>query len=358
MKFIDLQSQYNTYKIEILEALQKVLNRAHFTLGEEVSLLEDALADFVRVKYAITTSSGTDSLLIALLALGIGKEDEVITVPFTWISTVSAIHLVGAHPVFVDINPKTYLMDENLLEEKITPRTKAIIPVSLFGQMPDFSSINAIAKKYNLAVIEDGAQSFGAEQNEIKSGSASLIGITSFFPSKPLGCYGNGGALFTNNEGLAKKMKMIRNHGQGPDDLHHFVGINGRMDTLQAAILLAKLPYYLDEIQQRQKIAKRYSENFSYPPFIKKGNTHTFAQYTIRVENRDKVITHLKNQGIPSRVYYPYCIYEHPGYHFLQQGNFPESEKATREVLSIPLHPWLTEISQTQIIESLQCKLV
>ncbi len=355
LEFFELHSQCKAYREEIAEALGRVLDHTQFILGEEVALLESVLAEFLGVKHAIATSNGTDSLLIALLALGIGRGDEVITVPFTWISPVSMICSVGAYPVFVDIDPKTYCIDSSLIEEKITSRTKAIMPVSLFGQMPNFTEINALANKYNLAVIEDGAQSFGSEQKGVKSGGASLIGSTSFFPSKPLGCYGDGGALFTCDDQLAEKCKMLRNHGKGGDQLHHMRGINGRMDTLQAAILLAKFPFFLEEIKMRQRVAKRYSEHLPHPPFIEEGNTHIFAQYTIRVDNRDEVAAHLARQKIPTRVYYPHCAYEHPGYAFLQQGCFPESEKATRQVLSLPFHPWLEERDQIRVIEALQC---
>lgn len=363
MEFIDLKTQYAHYKNEINERIQRVLNHGHFIMGPEISELEQTLAQFVGVKHCITVASGTDSLEIALRALGIGPGDEVITVPFTWISTAEVISLVGAKPVFVDIEPVSYNIDINQIESAITPRTKAIIPVSLFGQMPDFEKINAIAAKHHLAVIEDAAQSFGASQNGKRSCGVTLIGSTSFFPAKPFGCYGDGGALFTNDDSLAEKMRAIRTHGGIRRHEHTLVGMNGRFDTLQAAVLLAKFPHFQWEIEQRSRIGARYTEMLrgilSLPnsvPEVINGNTHVYAQYTIRVPARDNLSAKLKSLGIPTAVYYPKCLHEQPvfqhlGYKF---GDFPVAEKASREVLSLPMHPFLSEADQNLIVSSIE----
>jgi len=355
MEFIDLKAQYRAYLDEINERISKVLEHGQFIMGPEIEELEERLARYVGVKHAITVASGTMALEIALRALNIGPGDEVITVPFTWISTAEVILLVGAKPVFVDIDPVTYNIDPTKIEDAITERTKAIIPVSLFGQMPDFSKINEIAKKYDLAVIEDGAQSFGAEQNGKKSCGVSLIGCTSFFPAKPLGCYGDGGAIFTDDDELAFKMKAIRNHGGIVKYEHKFIGTNGRLDTIQAAVLLVKLDHFDDELKKREYIGARYSEMLKEcctVPEIMPGNTHVYAQYTIRVKNRQKVIEHLRKNGIPTAIYYPKCLHEQPVFSHLgyRLGDFPESERASREVLSLPMHPFLREEDQERIV--------
>jgi UDP-2-acetamido-2-deoxy-ribo-hexuluronate aminotransferase len=368
--------------------------------------LEEVLATYVGVKHCITCASGTDSLEIALRALGIGPGDEVITVPFTWISTAEVIGLVGAKPVFVDIEPATFNINVDLIGAAVTPRTKAIIPVSLFGQMPDYSRINAIAAKYGIAVIEDGAQSFGATQrtapstiHRMERGSSdphsvsslqpranvnvrtpslsdpmveergeeitrrscgvTLIGSTSFFPAKPLGCYGDGGALFTNDDALAEKMRAIRTHGALKRHNHPFLGMNGRFDTLQAAVLLAKLPHFDWEVQERTRIGARYTALLSSvlcPPSVTPGNTHVYAQYTIRVPNRDAVAAKLKEKRIPTAVYYPKCLHEQPVFagNGSKWGDFPESEKASREVLSLPMHPFQTEADQDRVVEAVR----
>jgi UDP-2-acetamido-2-deoxy-ribo-hexuluronate aminotransferase len=331
-------------------------------MGPEVAELEQALAGYVGVKHAITVSSGTDSLEIALRALNIGPGDEVITVPFTWISSAEVIGLVGARPVFVDIEAATYNINANLIESAITPRTKALLPVSLFGQMPDYDRINAIAAKHGIPVIEDGAQSFGATQRGRRSCGVTTIGSTSFFPAKPLGCYGDGGALFTNDDGLAEKMKAIRTHGGIKRHHHPFLGMNGRFDTLQAAILLAKLPHFDREVKERSRIGARYSAFLNgscVVPAIPPENTHVYAQYTIRVPNRDKTAERLKSAGIPTAVYYPKCLHEQPVFAQLgcKWGDFPQSEKASREVLSLPMHPFLSEADQDKVIDALNQEL-
>lgn len=377
MEFIDLKEQYRRYKQEIDERMHRVLDHGHFIMGHEMADLEQSLARYVGVKHCITVASGTDSLEIALRALGVGLGDEVITVPFTWISTAEVIGLVGARPVFVDIEPASYNIDVDRMAAAITPRTKALLPVSLFGQMPDYDRINAIAAKHNLPVIEDGAQSFGATQNGTRSCGVTLIGSTSFFPAKPLGCYGDGGALFTSNDCLAEKMKAIRTHGGLKRHHHPYLGMNGRFDTLQAAVLLAKLPHFEDEVRARNRIGARYTQLLSslrsqlsqrqsgsdlnpqpQPPVVAAGNTHVYAQYTIRVLDRDQVGEKLKAAGIPTAVYYPKCLHEQPVFAGCGKwGDFPEAEKASREVLSLPMHPFLTESDQDRIVSALSSAL-
>lgn len=358
MEFIDLKEQYRRYKTEIDERIHRVLAHGHYIMGPEVAELEQALANYVGVKHSISVSSGTDSLEIALRALGIGPGDEVITVPFTWISSAEVIGLVGARPVFVDIEAATYNINIDLIESAITSRTKALLPVSLFGQMPDYDRINAIAAKHGISVIEDGAQSFGATQRGRRSCGVTTIGSTSFFPAKPLGCYGDGGALFTEDDNLAEKMKAIRTHGGLKRHHHPLLGVNGRFDTLQAAVVLAKLPHFEWEVHERARIGARYTASLGRHcavPAIAPGNTHVYAQYTIRLPERDKVGERLKALGIPSAVYYPKCLHEQPVFAGLgyKWGDFPESEKTSREVLSLPMHPFLNEADQDNIINAL-----
>lgn len=393
MQFIDLQAQYKAYQAEIDGRIRTVLGHGHFIMGPEIAELEQVLASYVGVKHCITVASGTASLEIALRALGVGPGDEVVTVPFTWISSAEVIGLVGAKPVFVDIEAQTYNIDVDLIEAAITPRTKAILPVSLFGQMPDYHRINAIAARHNLPVIEDAAQSFGATQrlpatNDTlaptggegrgegairRSCGVTLIGSTSFFPAKPLGCYGDGGALFTSDDTLAEKMRAIRTHGGQKRHHHPFLGMNGRFDTLQAAVLLAKFPHFEWEVQARGRVGARYTELLSsvFPPpssvprppssapAVVPGNTHVYAQYTIRVPNRDEVGEKLKTQGIPTAIYYPKCLHEQPVFATCgnKWGDFPEAEKASREVLSLPMHPFLSEADQGRVVTVLKSAL-
>jgi len=362
MEFIDLKEQYRRYKSEIDERIQRVLDHGHFIMGPEIAELEQALSTYVGVKHCITVASGTDSLEIALRALGIGPGHEVITVPFTWISTAEVIGLVGARPIFVDIEPATYNINVDLIEPAITSRTKAILPVSLFGQMPDYDRINTIAARHGLPIIEDAAQSFGATQRGRRSGGVTTIGSTSFFPAKPLGCYGDGGALFTSDDDLAEKMRAIRTHGGLQRHYHPLLGMNGRFDTLQAAVLLAKLPHFEWEVRERGRIGARYSAALGSccgVPVVAPGNTHVYAQYTIRLPDRDRIAAKLKSLDIPSAVYYPKCLHEQPVFANLgyQYGDFPESEKASREVLSLPMHPFLTEADQDTVVNALQATL-
>jgi UDP-2-acetamido-2-deoxy-ribo-hexuluronate aminotransferase len=362
VEFIDLKQQYKKYQTEIDQRVRKVIESAHFIMGPEVAELEDALARYVGVKHCLTVASGTDSLEIALRALEIGPGDEVVTVPFTWISTAEVIGLVGARPVFVDIDLATYNIDVRKLESAISPRTRAILPVSLFGQMPDYNRINAIAEKHGLAVIEDGAQSFGATQGGRKSCGVTLIGSTSFFPAKPLGCFGDGGALFTPDDALAEKMRTIRSHGGLQRHHHPLLGMNGRFDTLQAAVLLAKLPHFDWEVGRRNEIGARYTSRLRGAvdvPEVMPGNTHVYAQYTVRVRDRAALGAKLKAAGIPTAVYYPKCLHEQPVFASCgcKLGDFPASEQAAREVISLPMHPFLSEADQDFVVDAIKSAL-
>ena len=367
MQFIDLKAQYEAHKAEIDSSIHQVLEHGHFIMGPEIAEVEARLAEYVGVKHCLSVSSGTHSLEIALRALSIGPGDEVVTVPFTWISTSEVVCLVGATPRFVDIDQKTFNMDVSKLEAAITSKTKAIMPVSLFGQMPDYEEIHKIADKYGIPVIEDGAQSFGAT----RQGSCGVyrscsckytrVASTSFFPAKPLGCYGDGGALFTNDDDLAARMKAIRTHGGERRHYHTLVGTNGRFDTLQAAVLLAKLPYFDAEVKKRAEVGNRYCEQLAdvhgvVAPLVESGNTSVWAQYTIRVKDRDEIGAKLKEKGIPTAVYYPKCLHEQPVFSSLgyKWGDFPEAEKASREVLSLPMSPFLTKEDQDQVVAALK----
>ncbi len=359
MKFVDLQRQYRRYQKAIDRRIHQVLEHSQYILGPEITELEETLARYVGVDHCVSCGSGTEALQVALLSLGIGAGDEVITVPFTWISSAEAILLVGAEPVFVDIEPKTFNIDINQIESAITPRTKAILPVSLFGQMPDYGAINAIAQRHGIPVIEDGAQSFGATQKGKKSCSVTEIGTTSFFPAKPFGCYGDGGALFTNSEEVARRMRAVRTHGGEERHHHPYLGMNSRLDTMQAAVLLAKFPHFEEELIRRVELAWRYDRALAdccVTPVTLEGNTHSFAQYTVRCEARDEVVRELSEKRIPTAVYYPKCLHEQPVFSHLgyTYGDLPEAERAAKEVFSLPLYPYLTDEEQGQIIEAMQ----
>lgn len=358
MQFIDLKTQTNRIESELVARFQSVLNHGAYIMGPEVAELEEALAKFTGVEHALAVASGTDALLIALMALGIGAGDEVITTPFSFFATAEVIALLGAKPVFVDIDPNTYNINASLIEAAITPRTKAIMPVSLYGQCADFDAINAIAERHNLPVIEDAAQSFGATYKGRKSCSLTTIGCTSFFPSKPLGCFGDGGACFTHDAELAKRMSEIRTHGQSKRYCHTRLGINGRLDTLQAAVLLEKLAIFPEEIQLREKVAERYAKLLPAglkKPFIEPHNTSVFAQYTIEVSDREVVQQKLQERGIPTAVHYPIGLHEQPVFKELypEPQSFPVAEKAASRVMSIPMHPYLTLEDQEKICKAL-----
>lgn len=355
MDFIDLKTQYQRIKEDVNRRIGRVLEHGQYILGPEVAELEEKLAAYIGAKHCIAVASGTDALLIALMAVGVGSGDEVITPSFTYIATAETAALLGAKPVCVDIDPRTYNIDPDLIEAAITPRTKAIVPVSLYGQCADMDRINAVAQKHELPVIEDAAQSFGATYKDRKSCNLSLIGATSFFPSKPLGCYGDGGALFTNDDELATVMRQVSRHGQDRRYHHIRVGVNGRIDTLQAAILLAKLPIFEVEVTTRSKIGDRYTQrlrNTVETPWIASFNSSVYAQYTIAVDNRERTIAKLKAAGIPTAVHYPLPIHKQPAF-FDPRSDLVHSERISNRVLSLPMHPYLGIKEQDWICEQI-----
>jgi len=360
LPFIDLKTQYELYKSEINREILGVLESTQFILGPQVTKLEENLANFTGSKHVIPCSSGTDALLIALMALDIKAGDEVITTPFTFIATAEVIALVGAKAVFVDIDEETYNINPSLIEEAITEKTKAIIPVSLYGQCSNMDEINEIAKKHGLHVVEDGCQSLGATYKGRKSCNLSDIGCTSFFPSKPLGCYGDGGAIFTNDDVLAKKLRTISNHGQEERYKHKYIGINGRLDALQAAVLNVKIKYFNDEIKAREEIGARYNkllENSAVtPPKILKDRTSVFAQYSIRSKNRTDLISKLNQAGIPVAVHYPISLHQQEAFAPLgyKDGDFPVSEKISNEIMSLPMSPFLTKEQQDLVVSAIK----
>jgi UDP-2-acetamido-2-deoxy-ribo-hexuluronate aminotransferase len=358
--FIDLAAQQSQIRSTLEEKIQGVLSHGRYILGPEVMELEESLAGYVGVNHCIGVSSGTDALLIALMALDIGPGDEVITTPFSFIATGEVIAMLGAKPVFVDIEPKTYNIDPKLIQEAITNKTKAIAPVSLYGQCADFDSITK-ANPNGVPVIEDSAQSFGATYKGSKSCSFKDMAATSFFPSKPIGAYGEGGALFTDDDNLAEYFKQIRAHGETQRYQHQRLGLNGRLDSLQAAVLLTKMKNLSWELSRRIEIGSRYSELLSKipgvtPPYIEPHNTSVYAQYTIRVQNRGLIQEALKQRNIPFAVHYPTPIHLQPvfedfGY---KQGDFPVAEKAAKEVISLPMHPYLSPKRQDRIVEAIK----
>lgn len=363
MQFIDLKTQFQRVEEQMMARIKKVLVHGAYIMGPEIAELETVLAEFVGVKHALGVSSGTDALLIALMALDVGVGDEVITSPFSFFATAEVILLLGAKPVFVDIDPKTYNLNPLALEAAITSKTKVIMPVSLYGQCAALAEINAIADRYKLPVIEDAAQSFGATYHGRKSCALTTIACTSFFPSKPLGCYGDGGACFTQDAGLAQRMEEIRNHGQSKRYVHTRLGINGRLDTLQAAVLLEKLQLFSAEIEMRANVAQRYAERLPQDvvkPYVAPHNTSVFAQYTIQVPNRDSVQKALHEQGIPTAVHYPIGLHRQA---ILQElypdpALYPHTDHAAQFVLSLPMHPYLTEQDQDKICDVLRAVLV
>lgn len=359
--FIDLTIQQRAIRPQLEANIHRVLHHGQYIMGPEVKQLEDKLAAWVGVKHCITASSGTDTLLIAMMALGIGPGDEVITTPFTFVATGEMIALLGAVPVFVDIDPRTYNIDPQKIEAAITPKTKAIMPVSLYGQCADMDAINAIADKHGLPVIEDAAQSFGATYKGRKSCALSTIGSTSFFPSKPLGGYGDGGALFTDDDALAKAMREIRVHGQDRRYHHPRIGINGRFDTLQAAVLLAKMDRFDWEVEQRQKVGAGYTAMLATQcplvttPYIEPQNTSVFAQYSVLVNDRDTVTKRLNEQGIPTAVHYPVPLNQQPAYKAACAGQVTLiSDEIASRVMSLPMGPDLTDADRFRIVEALR----
>jgi UDP-2-acetamido-2-deoxy-ribo-hexuluronate aminotransferase len=354
MDFIDLKSQYGALRDSINGRIQAVLDHGQYIMGPEVKQLEEALVAYTGARHCITVASGTEALLIALMALDVKPGDEIITTPFSFIATAEVIVLLGARPVFVDIDPATCNIDAALIEAKITPRTRAIMPVSLYGQPADMDAINAIAERHDLTVIEDAAQSFGASYKGRKSCNLSTIGCTSFFPSKPLGCYGDGGAIFTSDDSLAQAMREIRVHGQSRRYVHTRIGVGGRMDTLQCAIVLGKLERFEWEVAQRERLGSRYNELFAgklETVTQRADRTSVFAQYTVVVPNREQVQAQLQQAGIPTAVHYPVPMHLQPAYQGLcEAGDNPWAEKMAARVMSLPLSPDLTEADQQTVV--------
>jgi len=349
--FAKLQYQYQLYKTELDEAIHKVLDNSNYIMGNEVRELEGNLQSFTGAKHAISCSSGTDALLLAMMALDIQPDDEIITTPFTFIATAETIAFLGAKPVFVDIDEKTYNIEASQIEEKITSKTKAIMPVSLYGQPADMDAITAIAKKHNLKVIVDGAQSFGSTFNGVTDSNLGDISTTSFFPAKPLGCFGDGGAVFTNDDALAEKIKSLRVHGQSKRYHHQYIGMGGRMDTIQCAIVDVKLKHYKKDLALRQEVASKYDEllgngGFSPEqlPHIDSRATSAYAQYSVRVKNRDRVQAKLKEHGIPTAVHYPMPLHLQEAFAYLgyKKGDSPISEVVSTEIMSLPMNPYLS----------------
>ena len=351
MEFIDLKTQYQRLKADIDAGIQRVLDHGQYILGPEVAELEEKLAAYTGSKYCITVANGTDALQIAQMALGIGHGDEVITPGFTYIATAETVALLGAKPVYVDIDIRTYNLDPALLEAAISPRTKAIVPVSLYGQCADFDAINAIAAKHGIPVIEDAAQSFGATYKGRKSCNLSTIACASFFPSKPLGCYGDGGAIFTNDDELAKVMRQIARHGQDRRYHHIRVGVNSRLDTLQAAILLPKLAVLDQELTDRQQVADTYEKLLATTvatPYLEPHNTSAWAQYTVQVPHREALQEQLKQAGIPTTVHYPIPLNKQPAVAD-DIAQLPVGDAVAQFVLSLPMHPSMNIDDQIRI---------
>lgn len=363
--FVDLKTQYAALRDSINARIQHVLDHGQFIMGPEVRELEEKLAAYVGSRHCMTVASGTEALLISLMAAGIHPGDEVITTPFTFVATAEMITLLGGTPVFVDIEPDTCNIDASKIEAAVTPRTKAILPVSLYGQPTDMDEISAIGNKHDLIVIEDGAQSFGANYKGRKSCNLSTIGCTSFFPSKPLGCYGDGGAVFTSDDALAQAIREIRVHGQEKHYYHTRVGVGGRMDTLQCAVVLAKLDRFEWEVGRRLELGKRYATLLAglQPQIVtmpvRDGRTSVYAQFTIRATHRAALQEKLNGAGIPTAIHYPRSIHEQPAYTKWYKGQrFPISEQLAREVVSLPMHPDLDETTQDWIVDVVRNSIV
>ncbi len=357
--FANLQYQHNLYKDEIEQALLSVARKCNFIMGEEIVQLEESLQKFTGSKHAISCSSGTDALLLAMMALDIKPGDEIITTPFTFIATAETIAFLGAIPIFVDIDETTYNIDPAKIESKITSHTKAIIPVSLYGQPCDMDEIMAIAAKHDLKVIIDGAQSFGSTYKDKSDSNLGDISCTSFFPAKPLGCYGDGGAVFTNDDELAQKIKSLRVHGQTKRYYHKYIGMGGRLDTIQAAVLNVKLKYYDKDLTLRQEAALKYNELLKNKvlilPVVKDDRTSAYAQYSIRVKDREKLQEKLSSLGIPTAVHYPLPLHLQECFAYLgyKAGDFPICEIVANEIMSLPMNPYVSDKEIEYIAENL-----
>lgn len=355
--FASLKAAHKAHQEEIEEAVLRVCRNANYIMGSEVESLEEELANFTHSKYAITCSSGSSALLLALMALDLKAGDEVITTPFTFIATAEMIALLGIKPVFVDISLEDYNLDCDLIAKAITAKTKVVLAVSLYGQPPNLEKLTTICKERNLKLILDGAQSFGAEFQGKKDSTFGAIATTSFFPAKPLGCYGDGGAVFTQEESLAQKIKSLRLHGQKQRYIHQYIGIGGRLDAMQAAILRIKLQFFHQDIAQRNQVAQTYEKYLSKAkvilPQVLEGRKSVFAQYTIRTKNRETLQEELKNNGIPSAIHYPLGLHLQQCFASLgyKKGDFPNTELASEEVLSLPMNPYLSELEIKTIAE-------
>lgn len=362
VKFVDLQAQYVEHQDAIEAGIRQVIESGAFILGPPVAELERQLADFVGVRHCITCASGTDALILGLLAAGIGAGDEVITTPFTWFSSAEVIARVGATPVFVDVRADTFCVDPEAIEAAITERTRAILPVSLYGQMADLTSINAIADKHGLAVIEDGAQSFGAKHHGRRSSACSLIGCTSFYPTKVLSCYGDGGAVFTNDDGIAEKIRIRRIHGQDAPQHHVALGMNSRFDSVHAAVMLAKFPAFPAEIDARRRAAAIYDAALAdvcQTPVVAPDNEHVYGVYTLQIDDRDRVLAELRARQIPAGVYYPRCVHQQPIAAELgwPRPVLPVAEALVDRVISLPMHPYLDEAQIDAVVTALRASL-
>jgi UDP-2-acetamido-2-deoxy-ribo-hexuluronate aminotransferase len=360
IEFIDLKAQYASIRADVNARIQKVLDHGQYIMGPEVAELEGKLAAHTGSPHCITVASGTEALLIALMALDVKPGDEVVTSPFTFAATAEVIALVGATPVFVDVEPDTCNIDPRLVEAAITPRTKAIMPVSLYGQAADMDELEAIAARHGIVVIEDAAQSFGATYRDRKSCNLSRIGCTSFFPSKPLGCYGDGGAIFTDDAQLAQAMREIRIHGQERRYYHTRVGVGGRMDSIQCAVVLAKLETFDVEVEARIVAGDRYMKalagnNAIESPVVRGDRNCVWAQFTVQVDNRDGVAAKLKDAGVPTAIHYPVPLHWQPAYRDLCRisGSLAHSEKVAGRVLSLPMHPFIGASTQERIVAEL-----
>lgn len=360
---LDLKAQYKTIKSEIMSAVEEVFESQYFILGKEGSSLEEALAPYCHTEFAIGCASGSDALLIALMAIDIKPGDEVITTPFTFFATGGSISRLGAKPVFVDIDPDTFNIDPKLIEEKITEHTRAIMPVHLFGQCAEMNEILAIAKKHNLVVIEDAAQAIGSEYHGKRAGSMGLIGCLSFFPSKNLGAAGDAGMMLTNDPELAEKLRILRVHGGKPKYYYRMLGCNSRLDELQAAVLKVKFKYLESWTKKRQENALLYDELFAKHqlteqvtiPKVLPYSRHIFHQYTIRVPKREQLMAYLKENGVGTEIYYPLSLHQQDCFAYLgqQTGSLPHSEKAAQEVLSLPIYPELTLEQQEYVVSTI-----
>jgi UDP-2-acetamido-2-deoxy-ribo-hexuluronate aminotransferase len=357
MKFVDLGAQRLAYREEMDNAIAHVLETTAFINGPANAKLEAELSHFSGAKHSLVCSSGTDALLVALMAFGVGPGDEVIVPAFTYYATASMVAHVGARPVFADVEPASFCIDPEEVRKKITPKTVGIIPVSLYGQIANFDEILPIAEEAGVWVMEDAAQSFGAVAKGKKSCSITRVATTSFFPAKPLGCYGDGGAIFTDDEDLASLMRSILNHGQAARYNHERLGINGRMDTLQSAIVSVKLAHFADEINRRNQIADTYTEALRgvvKTPTVEADRTSTWAQYTVRVPQRDRVREELAERGIPTAVHYPSPLPRQRAFAYLgDTATYPVSEELSEEVLSLPMHAFLSEDDQNAVIKNL-----